>query len=72
MKVASYKTFNKKFFLNSVMNDFELVIFLNKLKLTTKTRRSREMRRKETNGLDKIQCKSRTERHKTCLKGKNT
>ena len=35
MKVASYKTFNKNFFLNSVMNDFALVIFPNKLKLTT-------------------------------------
>ena len=50
----------KNFLLNSVVNDFALAIFPNKLKLTS-----------ETNALDKIQCKSRTERHKTCLKIKN-
>ena len=42
----------KNFLLNSVVNDFALAIFPNKLKLTS-----------ETNALDKIQCKSRTERH---------
>ena len=35
MKVASYKTFNKNFSLKSVVNDFALAIFPNKLKLTT-------------------------------------
>ena len=34
MKVASYKTFNKNFFLNSVVNDFASAIFPNKLKLS--------------------------------------
>ena len=51
---------DKNFLLNSVVNDFALAIFPNKLKLTS-----------ETNALDEIQCKSRTERHKTCLKIKN-
>ena len=34
MKVASYKNFNKNFFLNSVVNDFASAIFPNKLKLS--------------------------------------
>ena len=37
MKVASYKTFNKNFFLNSVLNDFASAIFPNKLKLSVKS-----------------------------------
>ena len=58
------KLFNKNFSLKSVVNDFALAIFPNKLKLTTYRSLSSETWGKETNALDKIQYKSTTERHK--------